>query len=129
MAHLRIEYSAGLEKQVDLNLVCHKLSDVMAGTKIFPVGGIRVRAFRAEHFSIADKHNENLFCDIVLRMGEGRVEKERQRAGEELMSAAKEIFSELLKSQYFSLSLEVIEINSSFSWKINSIHGRLDLER
>jgi 5-carboxymethyl-2-hydroxymuconate isomerase len=62
-------------------------------------------------------------------MGEGRAEKERKRAGEELMSVAKGIFSELLKSQYFSLSLEVTEINSSFSWKINSIHGRLDLER
>ena len=129
MAHLRIEYSAGLEKQVDLNLDCHKLSDVMAKTKIFPIGGIRVRAFRAEHFSIADKHDKNLFCDIVLRMGEGRVEQERKKAGEELMTAAKEIFYEFLKSQHFSLSLEVIEINSSFSWKTNSIHGRLASER
>ena len=36
MAHLRIEYSAGLEKKVDLSSVCKKLSDVMVKTKIFP---------------------------------------------------------------------------------------------
>lgn len=128
MAHLRIEYSAGLEKKVDLSSVCKKLSDVMVKTKIFPVGGIRVRAFRADDFSIADNHNRNLFCDLVLRMGEGRAEEERIRAGEEPISGAKEIFSELLESQYFALSLEVIEINSSFSWKTNSIHTRLNAE-
>jgi 5-carboxymethyl-2-hydroxymuconate isomerase len=61
-------------------------------------------------------------------MGEGRAEEERIRAGEELISGAKEIFSELLESQYFALSLEVIEINSSFSWKTNSIHTRLNAE-
>jgi 5-carboxymethyl-2-hydroxymuconate isomerase len=59
-------------------------------------------------------------------MGEGRAEEERIRAGEELISGAKEIFNELLESQYFALSLEVIEINSAFSWKINSIHTRLN---
>ena len=126
MPHLRLEYSAGLEARVDLNTVCNKLSDTLKETGIFPLGGIRVRAFRADDFSIADKHNRNLFCDLVLRMGEGRAEEERIRAGEELISGAKEIFNELLESQYFALSLEVIEINSAFSWKINSIHTRLN---
>ena len=41
------------------------------------------------------------------------------------MEEAKKIFDELLEEKYFALSLEIIEIEKSYSWKVNSIHNRL----
>ena len=125
MPHLRLEYSAGLEARVDLNTVCNKLSDTLKETGIFPLGGIRVRAFRAGNFSIADKHEMNTFCDMIFRIGQGRSKQDRIDVGEALMEEAKKIFDELLEERYFALSLEIIEIEKSYSWKVNSIHNRL----
>ena len=125
MPHLRLEYSAGLEARVDLNTVCNKLSDTLKETGIFPLGGIRVRAFRAGNFSIADKHEMNTFCDMIFRIGQGRSKQDRIDVGEALMEEAKNIFGELLEEKYFALSLEIIEIEKSYSWKVNSIHNRL----
>ena len=125
MPHLRLEYSAGLEARVDLNTVCNKLSDTLKETGIFPVGGIRVRAFKAGNFSIADKHEMNTFCDMIFRRGQGRSKQDRIEVGEALMEEAKKIFDELLEEKYFALSLEIIEIEKSYSWKVNSIHNRL----
>ena len=125
MPHLRLEYSAGLEARVDLNTVCNKLSDTLKETGIFPLGGIRVRAFRAGSFSIADKHEMNTFCDMIFRIGQGRSKQDRIDVGEALMEEAKKIFDELLEEKYFALSLEIIEIEKSYSWKVNSIHNRL----
>lgn len=125
MPHLRLEYSAGLEARVDLNTVCNKLSDTLKETGIFPLGGIRVRAFRAGNFSIADKHEMNTFCDMIFRIGQGRSKQDRIDVGEALMDEAKKIFDELLEEKYFALSLEIIEIEKSYSWKVNSIHNRL----
>ena len=125
MPHLRLEYSAGLEARVDLNTVCNKLSDTLKETGIFPVGGIRVRAFKAGNFSIADKHEMNTFCDMIFRIGQGRSKQDRIEVGEALMEEAKKIFDELLDEKYFALSLEIIEIEKSYSWKVNSIHNRL----
>jgi 2-oxo-hept-3-ene-1,7-dioate hydratase len=41
-------------------------------TGIFPLGGIRVRAVRCEHYAIADGRQSHGFLDMVLRLGEGR---------------------------------------------------------
>ena len=125
MPHLRIEYSAGLEAHVNIAELCNELSDILKETRLFPIGGIRVRAFEAAHFSIADKNNLNLFCDMNLRMGQGRSEKDRIIVGEALIEKAKKFFNDLLARDYFALSLDITEIEKPFSWKINSIHKRL----
>jgi 5-carboxymethyl-2-hydroxymuconate isomerase len=50
-------------------------------TGIFPLGGIRVRAIRCEHYAIADGRAGLSFLDILLRIGEGRSLEARQTAG------------------------------------------------
>ena len=67
----------------------------------------------------------NTFCDMIFRIGQGRSKQDRIDVGEALMDEAKKIFDELLEEKYFALSLEIIEIEKSYSWKVNSIHNRL----
>ena len=125
MPHLRIEYSAGLEDYVDITELCNILSDTLKETNLFPTAGIRVRAFSTTKFSIADEDKENMFCDMHLRIGQGRSKNDRIIVGEAMFKRAKQIFNDLLEREYFALSIEIVEIEKAFSWKSNSIHRRL----
>lgn len=125
MPHLRIEYSRGLEDKIDMNQVCRKLSATMIKSGIFPLAGIRVRAFVTDAFTVSDDHPDNSFVDLVLRLGEGRSTEEKQISGNKIFETCKEIFKSELDKPHFALSLEFVEINSSVSWKMNTMHKRL----
>ena len=115
MAHLIIQYAESLDKQVNITRVCNVMSGIMHKTGFFPLAGIRVRAYPVMHSSIADQHLENTFLDMVLRMGEGRSEQQKSKAGTDLMAAAESEFSKQLANPYFALSLEIIVISKLLS--------------
>src|SRR5438128_2540196 len=54
MPHFTIEYSANLDKRVDMGVVVELVRKSAVETGIFPIGGIRVRAIKCEHFAIGD---------------------------------------------------------------------------
>lgn len=126
MPHLRIEYSANLVEHLDIQAVCDALHQAMVDSGVFPLGGIRVRAFVAEFYSIADRHLDNAFIDLLLRIGEGRSLVDKQRAGDLVLAAAKHQLAHLLSLPHMALSLEIREISADLSWKSNSIHARLN---
>ena len=97
----------------------------MIETDIFPIGGIRVRAWSTEKYAIADGHNKNRYVDLHLRMGNGRSLKEKQNVGKKIMSYSEKFFKNETKNKYFALALEIIEIDPDLSWKFNSIHSRI----
>lgn len=125
MPHLVVQYSENLDAVTDMQALCAVLHRVMLDTGLFPPGGIRVRAFPCTAYAIADLDRKNGFADMVLRMGAGRSEADRKRAGEAIMTAARAHFQTQLDEPYFALSLEVVEIDPDLSWKVNSIHPRL----
>lgn len=125
MPHLVVQYSANLDAVTDIQDLCSALNRVMVETGLFPLGGIRVRAFPCTAYAIADLDRKNGFTDMVLRMGAGRSEADKRRAGEAILAAAQTHFRALLDQPYFALSLEVVEIDPDLSWKVNSIHPRL----
>jgi 5-carboxymethyl-2-hydroxymuconate isomerase len=124
MPHLAIQYSGNLEA-APMQALCDSLCAVLAGTALYPLGGIRVRALPCPHYAIADRHRANAFVDMVFRIGTGRTPEQKKMTGEKLMAAAESHFAKQLQSPHFALSLEIVEINSTFSWKTNSIHPRL----
>lgn len=125
MPHLTIQYSKNLNGGFDMQSLCETLRLTMIDVGIFPLGGIRVRAFAADAASIADDHPDNAFVDMVLRIGAGRSRDEKKQAGEAILATAREFFQEVLDTPHFALSLEIIEIDPLLSWKINSIHSRV----
>lgn len=125
MPHLIIQYSENLEKALDMPEFCDNLYQVMLSSGVFPLAGIRVRAFAAQHVVVADKLADNGFIDMVIRMGEGRTAEDRERVGEAIMSAAADSCEALMATPHFALSLEIVEISRQFSWKKNTMHARL----
>ena len=54
MPHFTIEYSANLDSRLDMAEVVEVVRKAAIETGIFPLGGIRVRAIKCEHYAIAD---------------------------------------------------------------------------
>jgi 5-carboxymethyl-2-hydroxymuconate isomerase len=127
MPHLEIQHSTNVASD-HMQVLCDELLSVLVSTKLYPLGGIRVRALPCPAASIADRHPHNAFADLVFRIGAGRSEADKKKTGELLMQAAEAHFATELTSPHFALSLEIIEIDPVFSWKTNSIHPRLKVQ-
>ena len=125
MPHLSIQYSPQLDDSHDISALCHDLSDAITESALFPVAGIRVRAFRADHESVADRHPDNAFVAMQMYIGAGRTLEEQQRAGAHIYAAAEAFFADRLAGAHFMLSMEIFETRADLSWKRNSVHPRL----
>lgn len=122
---MAIEYSANLDASVDMNELCALVSRTILETGLFEHGAIRVRAFRAEAYAVADRLAENGFIDMNFRIGKGRSADEKKRAGEAIFAAVSQHLAPLFATPHFALSLEIREIDAELSWKKNAIHPRL----
>jgi 5-carboxymethyl-2-hydroxymuconate isomerase len=94
-------------------------------TGIFPLGGIRVRAVRCDHFAIADGNPDFSFLDMVVRLGEGRDLMTRQKAGEHIFEALSAYLDPVFAQSKFALSFDMQINDKDTSWKRNNIHEAL----
>jgi 5-carboxymethyl-2-hydroxymuconate isomerase len=128
MPHITIEYSANLDGRVDMSAVVELVRKAAVETGIFPLGGIRVRAVRCEHYAIADGSRNFGFLDMVLRLGEGRDLVTRKRAGEHIFKALSTYLDPVFANSKFALSFDMQINDKETSWKRNNIHEALKVE-
>jgi 5-carboxymethyl-2-hydroxymuconate isomerase len=124
MPHFTIEYSANIDVLVDMSEVVEVVRMAAIETGIFPLGGIRVRAVRCEHYAIADGRQNYGFLDMVLRLGEGRDLATRKKAGEHIFKA---YLDPVFANSKFALSFDMQINDKETSWKRNNIHEALKL--
>lgn len=126
MPHLRFEYSNGLERLADLDGLAGALRTALVETGHCPLGGIRVRGFRADHQAIADSVETYHFLDMVLRLGAGRDDSIRAEIADQIYAAAEAILRPQVGDAPFILSLEIVEIDSLTSRKSwSTIHAAI----
>ena len=128
MPHFTIEYSANIDVLVDMGEVVEVVRVAAIETGIFPLGGIRVRAIKCEHYAIADGRPDFGFLDMVLRLGEGRDLATRQKAGEHIFKALSAYLDPVFANQKFALSFDMQINDKETSWKRNNIHEALTVE-
>ena len=128
MPHFTIEYSANLDSRLDIGTVCEIVRKAAVETGIFPLGGIRVRAIRCEHYAIADGNPNLGFLDMVLRLGEGRDLATRKKAGEHIFKALSAHLDPVFAQSKFALSFDMQINDKETSWKRNNIHEALKAE-
>ena len=128
MPHFTIEYSANLDARVDMAGVVEVVRQAAVETGIFPLGGIRVRAVRCEHYAIGDGNPDFAFLDMVLRLGEGRDLPTRQKAGEHVFKALSTFLDPVFANSKFALSFDIQINDKEMSWKRNNIHEALKAE-
>jgi 5-carboxymethyl-2-hydroxymuconate isomerase len=128
MPHFSIEYSANLDAQVDMSEICELVRKAAVETGIFPLGGIRIRAIRCEHYAIADGRPGYGFLAMLLRLGEGRDLAARQKAGEHIFRTLTAHLEPLFAKGKFALSFDMQINDKDVSWKRNTIHDALKAE-
>jgi len=129
MPHLVILYTANLEAEADMPTLCRKLADTMVaardetGAAVFPVGGVRVFAYPAAHFAVADGSADHGFCWFNLRMARGRSAATHQSVGQALTEAARKHLAPLLTKRHFGLTLQIDEGPEVFDAKFGNLHA------
>ena len=128
MPHFTIEYSANLDTRVDMAAVVELVRKAAVETGIFPLGGIRVRAIKCEHYAIADGSPQLGFLSMLLRLGEGRDLPTRQKAGEHIFKTLSTYLDPVFAGSKFALSFDMQVNDKETSWKRNNIHDALKAE-
>ena len=128
MPHLVILYTGNLDAETDMTALCRHLADAMLevrdedGKQVFPTGGVRVLAYPAAHFAVADGQHDYAFVYLNLRMGRGRSAAVKQRAGETLLATARQHFEPVFARRYIGVTLQVDEGPEVFDAKHSNIH-------
>jgi 5-carboxymethyl-2-hydroxymuconate isomerase len=122
MAHIVIEYSANLRGQFDLDGFLKAVHEAALATGVFPIGGLRTRAYEAQHYVVADANPENAFVHINLKVGHGRDLQTRKRAGEAVFAVACQQLSALSERLPLGIALDMQEIDPVLTFKKNNLH-------
>jgi 5-carboxymethyl-2-hydroxymuconate isomerase len=128
MPHFTLEYSGNLDARVDMGKAVEVVRKAAVEAGIFPLGGIRVRAIRCEHYAIADGSTDLGFLAMVLRLGEGRDLATREKAGEHIFKALSAHLDPVFAHSKFALSFDMQINDKETSWKRNNIHDVLKAE-
>jgi 5-carboxymethyl-2-hydroxymuconate isomerase len=128
--HLTLEYSANLANEDSIGALCKKLAQCLDAQRdkdqrVYPLGGIRVRALRCEEFCIADGRRDAAFLHANLKIGAGRSENVKKATGDALFDVIKQHFAEAFEKHGLALSLEIGEFSEAGTWKHNNLHARL----
>jgi 5-carboxymethyl-2-hydroxymuconate isomerase len=125
MPHFIVEYTANLEAEGDLPGLLQKINATMiAQGGVFPIGGIRSRAIRLDCYRMADGEADYAFVHATLKIGAGRDEATRKRAGDALFEVMKSHFAALYDKRYLALSMEIAQFSEAGTWKHNNVHAR-----
>lgn len=137
MPHLVILYTANLDRDTNMTALCRALADTLLqlrdddGQPVFPTGGTRVLAYPAPHYAVADGgtagkaaggDGDYAFVYLNLRMGAGRSDAIKQRAGNDLLKRAKAHFEPIFRKKHLGITLQVDEGAQAFDGKHSNLH-------
>ena len=119
MPHLFIEYSANVETSADIGLIVDALHDAALATGTASVDALRTRAVRRDIVAIADRHPDNAFIAVIIRVGAGRDADEKRTLASALMTRLGDVLGDAQASMM--LSVEVQEIDPQFRINKNNL--------
>lgn len=122
MPHLIVEYSANVEPDLRLDELLDRLHSEALATGIFPIGGLRVRAFRAERYRIADLDPSNAYVHVTAIVGHGRPLDVRERASKQLFECVKAHLAGVFETRPLAISFNMQEFDPVLNFKHNNLH-------
>jgi 5-carboxymethyl-2-hydroxymuconate isomerase len=125
MPHLTFEYTDNLHADGNIPALLKKANQVLIDQGgVFPIGGIRSRAIRLTDYCVADGTVDDAFVHATLKIGAGRSDEQKKKAGDELFQMISEHFATIFQQRTLALSLEIVEFSEAGTWKQNNIHAR-----
>ena len=114
MPHVICEYSANLEKKIQIDALLETLHSAMMRTGAAELGGLRTRADRRDQYRIADNDPANGFVNVTIRVAKGRPPETRRMIAETVFADARKHLESAFATSPFVLSVEVQEIDPDF---------------
>ena len=128
MPHVTIEYTANLDPEANIGVLCATLAEVICaqrdgtGQRVFPIGGTRVLAYPAATFAVADGAPDRAFVYLNVRIAPGRAAPLVAATGEALMTAVRSHFAALFGSRPLGITLQIDEGAPTFDAKHSNLH-------
>jgi 5-carboxymethyl-2-hydroxymuconate isomerase len=120
-AHIVIEHSSNLRRQLNLPKFVEAIRQAALATGIFPLGGMRTRAYESEPDCGAHCPRDNTFVHLCVRVGQGRDQATCRQACEEIFAAACEQLREVHDRAPLGISVEMQEREADSSLKQGNI--------
>jgi 5-carboxymethyl-2-hydroxymuconate isomerase len=127
--HLIVEYSANLETTIDLDGLLDRLHEAAIETGMFPLGGIRIRAYKAERYRIADREPDNAFVHVTALVGAGRPLDRREQVSKRLFDVLCDALEPVSATSPLAISFNMREFDPVLSLKKNNLHEYLRKRR
>ncbi|WP_028006565.1 5-carboxymethyl-2-hydroxymuconate Delta-isomerase [Solimonas flava] len=105
MPHLIVEYSAGLERSVDIDRVLELAGDAAAESGVMARADIKLRAIAYSHFKLLDGGDS--FVHLSVRLLAGRNAEQKLQ----LSSLLRERLAAYLTSVH-SISVEIVDMDA-----------------
>ena len=110
---------------MDVEALVDGLHQVAMDTDGLPIGGLRTRAARREQYQVADRHPDNAFVHLILKLGHGRPMEVKKTFGETIFGALCELLEPVSKSSPLAISFEIQEIDPELTWKKNNLREHM----
>lgn len=110
---------------MDVQTLIDGLHQVAMDLDGLPVGGLRTRAARRDQYQVADRHPDNAFVHLILKLGHGRPMEVKEAFGEAIFSALCELLEPVSSTSPLAISFEIQEIDSKLTWKKNNLREHM----
>jgi 5-carboxymethyl-2-hydroxymuconate isomerase len=112
MPHIIVEYSANLERSLDVQKLVGDLHQVVVDSGIADIAAIRTRAERRDAYRIADGDAKNAFVHILARFRKGRSADVLTRTSEALLAATDKNLAHAFATHAIAVTVEIEEIDN-----------------
>ena len=122
MPHIIIEYSGNMEEKMDLDDLIEMVHATAVETGVFPLGGLRVRCARRDHYKLADGHPDNGFVHVELKIGPGRDRETKIAALNQIFGTVEEHLKPIFENSPLAMSAELNEFDGELRINKNNMH-------
>ena len=129
MPHFIAEYSPNIEDKIDFDTLFTAVIDTMVDSGIFPLGGIRCRAFPASYYRISTGDESFGYIHMILKMGHGRDKDTKKQVADKIFATVNEQLQSLYDNNLVGISFEVVELNPTLNYRKNNIHTYLQNQK
>lgn len=122
MAHFVLEYSDNIPEQtLALSTLFERLHASAVDTGIFPLKGIRSRAYACHHYRMADGNPNHIFIHLTVLIGAGRSMEERERAAKTFFAVLEQHFNHYFNDRGVAMSFELRELEPVLKYNKNNL--------
>ncbi|WP_116365981.1 5-carboxymethyl-2-hydroxymuconate Delta-isomerase [Parahaliea mediterranea] len=125
--HFVLEYSDNVEPDtLAPQVLFAALHDCAVATGLFPLKGIRSRAYACHDYRLADGNPAHRFVHLTALIGSGRSDEEKEAAARALYAVYERHFDGCFDSGGMALSFEMKELAPALKYNRNNIDQHLE---